>query len=292
MRANFKASDIKFIYIVAVIFMVHITISFKSVDLNFEKFTSKKEEKVIKIKFLSIPKQKTAPKQIVATEQSKIKTEAQAKFLGKTNNTVDRQTIAKKVASFKKAGRGNSKSNNKFKKQAAAKKKANKRKKLSFSDLAVGNDLKPSMQMASAKGIKNGDKKETGLAQNNDFIEDVPLGDFTKLNTQEYEFYGFYFRIRQKLEQFWGLNIQEQAEKMFKNGRQLASEKNLLTSLTITLNQNGEIVGVNINSTSGVKELDNAAVKSFNQAGPFPNPPKKLLRNGKAKIEWSFVVNT
>ena len=47
-----------------------------------------------------------------------------------------------------------------------------------------------------------------------------------------------------------------------------------------------------LKSTSGVKELDEAAVESFNQAGPFPNPPKGMLKNGKATIDWGFVVNT
>src|SRR5690606_25460008 len=147
-------------------------------------------------------------------------------------------------------------------------------------------------QLSAARGIKNGNRKKTGLGRSNDFIKDIPLGDFTKLNTQEYEFYGFYHRIKQKLEQFWGRNIQEQAQKMYKSGRHIASDQNLLTSLTITINEKGKIVSVKINSTSGVKELDEAAIQSFNQAGPFPNPPKKMLRNGQAKIEWGLVVNT
>ena len=124
------------------------------------------------------------------------------------------------------------------------------------------------------------------------FLEDIPLGDFTRLNTQEYEFYGFYNRIRQKLEQFWGVNIQEQADKIYKEGRSLASDSNLITGLTISLNGKGEIVQIRVNSTSGMKELDEAAIQSFNQAGPFPNPPKGMLKDGKATIEWGFVVNT
>ena len=109
---------------------------------------------------------------------------------------------------------------------------------------------------------------------------------------QKYEFYGFYHRIREKLEQFWGRNIQDQADKMMKSGRSIASDTNHITSLTIELNKRGEIVNVNINSASGVRELDSAAIDTFNQAGPFPNPPTKMLKQGKATIKWSFVVNT
>ena len=293
MHKELKISHIKFGHILVAIFLLHIAISFKSVSTNFANF-SKTDEEVIKLKLIN-PVKTDKPHQIVATEESKIKTDAKAQFLSAKNNTVDRQTRAKTVASFKKAGLGNSKIDVKEKKQASAKKEkaVNKTKALSFKDLAVGMDMaKSAQQMAQVKGIKNGDKSSKGQAQNNDFVKDIPLGDFTKLNTQEYEFYGFYFRIRQKLEQFWGLNIQEQAEKFFRSGRHIASDSNLLTSLTITLDKDGKIVGVNVNSTSGIRELDQAAVKSFNQAGPFPNPPRKMLKNGKAKIEWSFVVNT
>ena len=38
--------------------------------------------------------------------------------------------------------------------------------------------------------------------------------------------------------------------------------------------------------------LDAAAIDSFNQAGPFPNPPKGMIRGGKAVVEWGFVVNS
>ena len=139
--------------------------------------------------------------------------------------------------------------------------------------------------------------KQVGLDAQIQYFEDMAQfwlvdADFTKLNTQEYEYYGFYHRIRQKLEQFWGLNIQEQANKIFKQGRSIASDSNLITGLTIRLNERGEIVDIVLKSTSGVKELDDAAVESFNQAGPFPNPPKGMLQNGKATIDWGFVVNT
>lgn len=91
---------------------------------------------------------------------------------------------------------------------------------------------------------------------------------------------------------FWGTNIQEQAEKLMKKGRSIASDQNHITALLIELNEKGEIVDVSVDSPSGVRELDNAAIRTFNQAGPFPNPPKGMIKNGRAKIKWSFVVNS
>jgi protein TonB len=58
------------------------------------------------------------------------------------------------------------------------------------------------------------------------------------------------------------------------------------------LDNKGNILQVRLKSTSGVDELDEAAVESFNKAGPFPNPPREMLKSGKAMIEWGFVVKT
>jgi TonB family protein len=142
------------------------------------------------------------------------------------------------------------------------------------------------------KGLENGDPLSEGFSASNDYVEEVQLGDFTHLNTVEYKFYGFYHRIRQKLEQFWGNSIQEKSLALFKSGRRMPASQDLVTNLQVTLNAKGEIIGVKILGASGVKELDDAAIESFNQAGPFPNPPKELLVNGKAVINWGFVVKS
>lgn len=91
------------------------------------------------------------------------------------------------------------------------------------------------------RGMKNADPLSQGLSATNDYVEEVALGDFTHLNTVEYKFYGFYHRIRQKLEQFWGRSILEKAANIFRAGRRLPASENLITSLQVTLNESGEI---------------------------------------------------
>jgi protein TonB len=112
----------------------------------------------------------------------------------------------------------------------------------------------------------------------------------TNLNTTEYKYYGFYHRIRQKLEQYWGNSIQEKAKKLYKVGRRLPASENMITAITVVLDDHGSIVDIKVDGTSGVRELDQAAIESFNKAGPFPNPPKGLLVDGRAIIQWGFVV--
>lgn len=268
----------------------------KTSSISYFNSPPKEVEEIVKLRLLQNYKSKIK-QQVVQTEQKNNLKKAETAFLGEKDNSVDRQTRAANTGKFKTAGIGRRDGSDV--RQKAQKNLKNKKKVVSFSDLGFKTNTKEYSEKeykkaisAARKGLVNGTRGVKGLGQSNDYLEDIPLGDFTKLNTQEFEFYGFYHRIRQKLEQFWGRNIQDQADKIFKSGRSLASDTNHITALEIELNENGEIVKVDIKSASGIRELDKAAIETFNQAGPFPNPPAKMLRGGKAKIKWSFVVNT
>lgn len=237
-------------------------------------------------------------KQIVQSEDSDSNEKKKDAFLSNKDRSFDRQTVAKTVESFNKAAKGNASVTHKAQpKEAVAKKKSNL-KDLKLADFGVeAGDPSPKKASRtpaseSVKGLENGEITASGLSATNDYVEEVALGDFTHLNTVEYKFYGFFHRIRQKLEQFWGKSIQEKAENIFRSGRRIPASENLITNLQVTLNEKGEIIAVKIKGASGVKELDDAAIESFNQAGPFPNPPKELLVNGKATIDWGFVVKS
>lgn len=192
----------------------------------------------------------------------------------------DRETRARMVDRFQQSARGNRGT-----------------KDLSLSalggDIGKKNPLSQSAKEYSAQ--KNGHKVESGgrtISSTNDYLEEIPLGDTTHLNTVEYKFYGYYHRIRQKLEGFWGRSVQEKAEALAGQGRMMASDEAHVTALRIVMDAAGEIVAVDILGSSGVKELDDAAIESFNEAGPFPNPPKDLVVDGRVTIEWGFVVKS
>jgi protein TonB len=257
--------------------------------------------KTIKVNFTPDTLTKIASiqkKQIVQSEDSasseKPKNEA---FLSDKDRSFDRETMAKKVASFQNAGKGNATYTQTEAPKAQQTPKAEKKslKDLKLSDVGMNaSDFTPARtnRAPASAGLENGDLNSNGLSATNDYVEEVALGDFTHLNTVEYKHYGFFHRIRQKLEQFWGNTLHEKANAIFRSGRRLPASDDLITSLQVTLNAKGEIVGVKILGTSGVRELDDAAIESFNQAGPFPNPPKDLLKDGLATIEWGFVVKS
>jgi protein TonB len=287
-----------FYYILGAFLLLHTIFLFKhyqpSSEVTYEKPSA------IKVKIVQDAMKELAnsqKRQIVQSEETDNKDKKDEAFLSDKDRSFERETVAKNIDIFKKTAKGNSDVTQAAQKSQSAKKKASNLKDLKLSDIgmASGDPLPKEVSRAPAsssqKGLENGDPTEQGFSATNDYVQEVQLGDFTHLNTVEYKYYGFFHRIRQKLEQFWGKSIQEKSMAIFRSGRKIASQ-DYVTSLQVTLNARGEIIGVKILGASGVKELDDAAVESFNEAGPFPNPPKDLLVNGKATIEWGFVVKT
>ncbi len=267
----------------------------KIIELDKVKFISQKQLQEIK---------NNQRKQIVANDLNGKKEKPEnSRFSGQADQVYDRQTIASKNGSFKPAGLGEKNGSQSHQEIQENQQKLTDRQKhapsktLSLGDLGkfsintvIEKQKKNQKSQLPMEGIQRGSQQSIGLAQNNDFIEDVPLGDASNLNTTENKYYGFYHRIRQRLEQYWGSTIQSKAKSLYKSGRRLASNENLITAITVTLDERGNILDIKIDGTSGIRELDQAAIESFNKAGPFPNPPKGLLVGGRAVIQWGFVV--
>jgi TonB family protein len=290
-----------FYLILGAILFVHVALMATKIRDEFAKVSFTPTIQAIKVKLVQEALKELAmssKKQIVQSEDAESIVKQKNAFLSDKDRSFDRQTVAKNIATFKRAALGDASVTQKAETKSAQTKKKTNFKDLKLSDfgVAAGEPIPEKVSRAPAselvKGMKNGDPLANGLSATNDYVEEVTLGDFTHLNTVEYKFYGFYHRIRQKLEQFWGKSIQEKAENIFRSGRRLPASENLITSLQVALNEKGEIISVKILGASGVKELDDAAIESFNAAGPFPNPPKELLVNGRATIDWGFVVKS
>lgn len=281
MRRSWVNRKSTFPIILCLILMVHL-ISLLS-KLQFEKTKDGQSKRPLVVKLQKLPDLKQK-KQIVESEDSESKEIINDAFLSDKDRSFDRQTRARKNDVFHQG-------------KASGGKAMQGRKKVSLSDLgsAVGEDpfKKAAKEYTDKKnGLDPSPVTSQKVSSTNDYLEEVPLGDMTNLNTIEYKYYGFYHRIKQKLEQFWGRSLYDKAEQMAKAGRRVPASEDLITSLQVTLDQKGEILAVRIIGTSGIKELDDAAIESFNEAGPFPNPPKGLVQNGKVTLEWGFVVKS
>lgn len=213
----------------------------------------------------------------------------ETRFLGERDQAADRQTAARRVGVFKEAGRGR-KDGSDGAAPGAAEARRRARKSISLADLSPAREARRAPASAAPRGSEGGREGVVGEASGNDHIDDVPLGDMTRLNTVKFKYYGFYYRIKKRLEQHWGSEIRKEARRLVRGGGRRRGRRQAVTSLAVMIDRKGNIVDIVIKSPSGVKVFDDAAVRSFNKAGPFPNPPSGILRDGVARVEWGFVV--
>lgn len=273
--------------------LLHLGVSLKGLNesKHAQNERSTKEENVIKLSF----KKDNLERQIVNTVKSENKKpkENKKKYLSHSDNSFYRETKARNIDKFNIGAKGNSKIT-KIQKEKANRKenKIKNLKALTFNPFTQKMPEQPMKKQKLIQGSKFGQTNAKGLSANNDFLEKLPLSDFTKVNSQEFKFYGFYQRIRGSLETFWGMSLKEKADQIFRRGGRIPASENFMTNLEVVMNSKGEVVKIKVKGSSGVKELDDAAIDSFNSAGPFPNPPKEMLTKGFAKIMWGFVVKS
>lgn len=278
-----------FLLLSLVVHIVLLTLSFKEKLIIDSVAKKEPEETAIQIKLQDTKKQKM---QIVENvEKKEDRKPIETKFLSKKDQVNERQTVARNKGKFEEARHGGSAAQQ-LKKQSQSK-KVTDLKNLKLSELAPIKKPDFKQQETGRQGLAGSVGAGSGIiTKSSDYIEDIPLGDMTRLNTIEYKYYGFYHRIRQRLEQHWGASLQEKALVLAKKGKRMPSSVEKITSLAIVLSNEGKILQIYLRSTSGVEELDDAAMEAFYKAGPFPNPPRGLIKDGVAKIEWGFVVKS
>ncbi len=115
--------------------------------------------------------------------------------------------------------------------------------------------------------------KVTGAAAN-DHLRDVDEGEGTYLNTREWKYASFFNRVKQSVGQQW--YPQEQL-RLRDPTQQIYGGRDRYTVLAVTLNQDGRLKDAFVEKSSGLDFLDLEAVKAFERAQPFPNPPPGLV---------------
>ncbi len=227
-----------------------------------------------------------------------------AKFLSKNNQKVVQETKAAKSGKYKNTNDQHTGPKPTSQKQMVQVKppqqiKPNKGKTFTTqknSPVALPKlvDLKPSFKPGETftqhqPKIQNAGG--AGPSQTDDYLKDVKTGLQTLLSTREFVYYSYYSRIKNKLRQYWEPMIKEKITRLLRSGRSIASSSNRVTNLVITLDQKGHLVKVQVVGESGVRDLDDAAIEAFEEAAPFPNPPKGIVeQDGTIKIRWDFIL--
>lgn len=120
-----------------------------------------------------------------------------------------------------------------------------------------------------------------------DFIPNVDKeGETNLLNTAPYRYAGFFERVKGRVRMHWDPNTPYMRRDP---SGQTYGHKDRLTVLRIVLDEDGNVLDTTIKTASGLKFLDDEAVRAFYAAGPFVNPPKGLIKEGRIRFEFGFA---
>lgn len=215
-------------------------------------------------------------------------------YLSAFTQKVEKQTRADRAGQFNNTAKGGAQTEGqKTEKKALTKRekeKAHATLPIEPGELPELKELAP--KFAIDPGPQGPKMDENGNpSQTDDYIKDVQSGMQTLLSTREFVYYSYYNRIKEALRQHWEPTVREKVKIIYRQGRSIASAKDRVTQVLVTLDRNGELLKVEVLTQSGVQDLDNAAVEAFRDAAPFPNPPKGMIESdGTVKIRWDFVL--
>lgn len=154
-------------------------------------------------------------------------------------------------------------------------------KKLTLSDLA------PKWDLSVPK--KGGEDSSNSPAEPEQNAGNRGGSAMDLLNRPELVYSSYYRRIHDKLDYHWQSKIKYEVLK-----KQAKGEWNYylsrVTRTRVILDSQGHLKKVIVLSPSGEQELDASALTAFQEASPFPNPPRELIKNDEVSIDWDFIL--
>lgn len=118
-----------------------------------------------------------------------------------------------------------------------------------------------------------------------DKVDGVESGEITALNSKKWKFASFFNRMKRQVAQNWHPDTvyvrRDPTGKVY-------GTKDRVTVLEVSLKPDGALAKVVVFKQSGIGFLDDEAVKAFQLAQPFPNPPGGLVDSGSRLITFSF----
>lgn len=237
------------------------------------------------------------PKEIAETEKLKNdEVDPNARFLSDKNQKAEKQTRAKQVDDFRKHEGTGLLSDAKTKGVIPPTSEEKQKSKISASDMD-GIPLHPTPNAGIKRNWKTLSMKDLSILGNglpmgatDDRLDGVADGNQTVLSTREFQYYSYYYRIKQTLRQYWKPNVERRLAVIWSRGTKL-KDGEMVTQLLVMLDQKGEVAKISTVASSGIRDIDDAAVEAFHKASPFPNPPRGIIdQDGLVRIRWDFIL--
>lgn len=199
-----------------------------------------------------------------------------AALAGEFRNRVKKETQARVIGPFQE---GQSASGNGAKNSIS--------KDGEKAELAHREDLESESEVGGDLSPKISDLMILGRSPH--YLSDkIEKGNQTVLNTDKVLYASFINRIAEEVYQPWVGHIQDALKILSGTGKKL--ENNIyVTKLNVAMDKHGEITGIQILSSCGVSNIDEAPKKAFWEAEPFPNPPLQLIDDdGFIRLNYEF----
>lgn len=130
-----------------------------------------------------------------------------------------------------------------------------------------------------------------GDSTNYDYLPGVASGDYTILNTAEFIYFSFYKRVEDAVVYLWNRYVTEFIRTR-PDVRDNLGKMDYITEVEAVLDSNGNFVSMSVTRSAGVAGLDDAPGKAFMEASPFEHPPTGMIGDdGMVRMKWRFIVS-
>ena len=253
---------------------LHAVIMFIVVNAPQEK-KPEEPQVIVQLVELEIPEEREIVFENDVKETEKPK---DSKRFGQKNVKVEKETLAQKAAEFVRQSK---------KKQSKSKNKSKKRK-IKLSDLKPKSyleDMLNRLEKIEQKEFEEeyGDGNLVNFSNFNDKIENGPI---TALNTEEFVYFSFYKRLRDRLEPSWQMMVRQAGHVLHKT-----SHIKIKSEILIKVNKKGEIIDSKIVKRSGNDYADFIAEEAMTQLRILNNPPEGIFGGKKyLYIKYGFII--
>jgi TonB family protein len=135
-------------------------------------------------------------------------------------------------------------------------------------------------------GLPDAMRKQLGSPGSIDDLSGIDEDDENVLNSRRWKYASFFNRVRNGVSEHWNPQAVHRANDP--DGR-VHGTKTRRTKLIISLNPDGSLNRIRIESSSDVGYLDEEAIRAVRQAQPFANPPPGLVDPNTGLIEFGFA---
>lgn len=123
-----------------------------------------------------------------------------------------------------------------------------------------------------------------------DYVEGVAEGEGTYLNTKEFKYATFFYRVRDSVGAVWEGMVRGELSRRDPS-RQIYGGEDRFTTLSIQLDAQGRLTSARVARKSGLRFLDRVAVRAFRRASPFPRPPPAMAdEDGSIRFNFQFAL--